>query len=516
MYIGDHARTHPDKVAVAMWPSRRELTYRELYERSTRLANLFRSAGLAEGDHIAVFSYNHPGYYVAVWAGLNAGLYVTTVNAHSTVDEAAYVVNDCGAAALIVSDSTAAVAEELVGRTPGVRLRLSLEGTQGSYQGVDEATAAQPSEPTAPERRGTYMFYSSGTTGRPKGIKPPLPGGPASDGDAVVGDGMRRQFQIDESSVYLSPAPLHHAAPLRCSMVILDTGGTVVCLDRFDPTQALAAIEHHRVTVSQWVPTMFVRMLKLDPEVRHRYDLSSHGRAVHAAAPCPAWAKEQMIEWWGPIISEYYAGSENIGSTSIESDEWLAHRGSVGRAAFGAIHVCDPEGRELPPGQDGLVYFDLPTEFEYHGDPEKTASIRHPTEPWRTLGDIGHLDEEGYLYLSDRATFMIISGGANIYPREIEDVIIGHRGVADVAVFGVPDPDLGEVPLAAVQPADPDAPTDSLEAALRALCRARLARYKNPARYEFLESLPRGEDGKLRKKPLRDRYWGEDSKILKA
>jgi long-chain acyl-CoA synthetase len=295
----------------------------------------------------------------------------------------------------------------------------------------------------------------------------------------------------------------------------MESGTSVVCLERFDPEGALAAIEHHRVTSSQWVPTMFIRMLKLHPNTRARYDLSSLRVAVHAAAPCPAWAKEQMIEWWGPIIDEYYAGSENIGSTWITSEEWLLHKGSVGRSAQTTIHICDAEGNELPIGEDGLVYFDVApgSDFAYHDDPAKTASVWHPKQPWRTLGDIGHLDEDQYLYLSDRATFMIISGGANVYPQEIESVLVSHPGVIDAAVVGIPDEDLGEVALAVVQPL-PEADTDGLIEELRSLCHEKLARYKVPARFELRGSLPRGEDGKLRKKPLRDEYWTGASRIL--
>ncbi len=520
MYLGDHARARPEAPAVTMWPSGDSITFGELYARSTQLGNLFRASGLAGGDHIAIYSYNHIGYYVVTWAALSAGLYVTPVNAHSTRAEAAYLISNCGAEALIVSDSTLATAEELVADTPGVRLRLTLDASSGSYASIDVLTQDPPSEPTAPERRGHYMFYSSGTTGRPKGIKPPLPDSAAADGDPISA-GAQYQFGLGETSVYLSPAPLHHAAPLRTSVVATELGAHVICLERFDPEQALVAIERFRVTASQWVPTMFIRMLKLDPEVRSSYDLSSMTHAVHAAAPCPIWVKEQMIDWWGPIILEYYAGSENIGSTSITSEEWLAHKGSVGRPYGCVIHVCDESGTELAIGADGLIYFDYPaTVFEYHGDPEKTAGVRHTTESWRTLGDIGHLDDDGYLYLSDRATFMIISGGANVYPQEIEHVIVEHPGVLDVAVFGIPHPDLGEVPLAVVQPADAsvvsDAATaDVLAGALRALCVERLARYKVPTRFEFRDTLPRGEDGKLRKKPLRDEYWGEGSKIVR-
>jgi long-chain acyl-CoA synthetase len=513
MYIADHARSNPDGLAVVMSPSGARYSWRELYERSTRLGNLLRSAGLREGDHIAIYAYNHLRYYEAAFAAVNTGLYFTPVNAHSPLEEAEYVVNDCGAQVLIVADSTADVAEELVSRTPAVRLRLSLDGTRGSYVGLDEAVAAQRVEPTSPERRGTFMFYSSGTTGRPKGIEPPLPDTPAVAGDPI-GLGFAR-FSGGPDPVYLSPAPLHHAAPLRTSMGVMEAGSSVVCLERFDPEEALAAIERHQVTSSQWVPTMFIRMLKLHPNVRARYDLSSLRVAVHAAAPCPMWAKEQMIAWWGPIIDEYYAGSENIGSTWITSEEWLAHRGSVGTSAQGDVHICDADGGELPIGSDGLVYFEVApgSTFSYHDDPAKTASVWHPTQPWRTLGDIGHVDSDQYLYLSDRATFMIISGGANVYPQEIESVLVAHPDVIDAAVVGIPDDDLGEVALAVVQPVE-GADGDALIGELRDLCHAKLARYKVPARFELRDSLPRGEDGKLRKKPLRDEYWTGTSRIL--
>ncbi len=513
MYIGDHARANPHGLAVAMWPSGEQLTWSELYERATRLGNLFRSTGLRPGAHVAIYAYNHLRYYEAAFAALNAGLYLTPVNAHSPADEAEYIVNDSGAEVLIVADSTAVIAEELIPRTPGVRLRLTLDATRGAYVGLDEAVAGQPREPVDPERRGTFMFYSSGTTGRPKGIEPPLPQTPASAGDPI-GLGFSR-FSAGPDPVYLSPAPLHHAAPLRTSMGVLEAGTPVVCLERFDPEAALAAIERYRVTSSQWVPTMFIRMLKLHPNVRVKYDLSSLRTAVHAAAPCPPWAKEQMIQWWGPIIDEYYAGSENIGSTWITSEEWLAHKGSVGRSAQTAIHICDADGRELPIGEDGLVYFEVApgSEFEYHDDPAKTAGVWHPAQPWRTLGDIGHVDEDQYLYLSDRATFMIISGGANVYPQEIESVLVSHPGVADAAVVGIPDDDLGEVALAVVQPM-PGADSGGLIEELRLLCQEKLARYKLPARFELRDSLPRGEDGKLRKKPLRDEFWTGTSRIL--
>ena len=354
--------------------------------------------------------------------------------------------------------------------------------------------AAQPTGPLEDQQRGMVMLYSSGTTGRPKGVKFPLPPIGSPLGEWEIGEHSRVRYGFSEDMVYLSPAPLYHAAPLRVTLAVQSVGGTVVVMERFDPAEALALIERHRVTHSQWVPTMFVRMLKLPEAERTRHDLSSHRLAVHAAAPCPVHVKEQMIAWWGPIIEEYYAGTENIGSTTITSAEWLAHKGSVGRPSGTAVvHICDDDGSELPAGEIGAVYFEgAATTFEYHGDESKTEGVRHPDHPtWRTLGDIGRVDEEGYLYLTDRRAFMIVSGGVNIYPQEVEDVLLAHPRVLDAAVFGVPDDEMGEAVKAVVQPVRTDDAGDELEADLRAWCQDRLAGYKRPRSFEFEAQLPR-------------------------
>jgi fatty-acyl-CoA synthase len=515
VYPADFAATHPDKPAVIMagpdegGGQSRQQTYRELVAGANRLARLLLDAGLRPGDHYAILAENHLRYFELAWAGLNTGLYVTAVNSHLTAPEAAYLINDSGAKVVISTRALAAVAEELVPLAPGVVTRLMLDGGSEHYESYDEAVAAYPPEPVEDEVRGAFMLYSSGTTGRPKGIRFPLPGHPASDGDAELLPSSRALFRLTDETVFLSPAPLYHAAPLRVSCLVHCTGGTVVVLPRFDAAQALRAIEEHRVTSSQWVPTMFVRMLKLPQEARERYDLSSMTTAVHAAAPCPPDVKRQMIEWWGPIIFEYYSGTENTGTTALSSEEWLAHPGSVGRPAGCTLHICGEDGAELPPGETGVVYFERPgPEFAYHNDPERTAATRHPGQPgWRTLGDIGHLDADGYLYLDDRRDFTIIAGGVNIYPREIEDVLITHEDVADVAVFGVPHPDLGEQVKAVVQPARWADAGDELAARLLAHCEARLARFKWPRSFDFTPELPRQDNGKLYKKPLRDAYW---------
>jgi len=285
-------------------------------------------------------------------------------------------------------------------------------------------------------------------------------------------------------------------------------GGTVVVMERFDAVTSLALIECHRITHSQWVPTMFVRMLKLPESEREAHDHSSHRCAIHAAAPCPKDVKRRMIAWWGPIISEYYAGSEGNGLCMIRSDEWLSHEGSVGRPVFGVLHILDDAGHALPAGEEGGIYFGGGTEFVYHNDPDKTAGSRS-AEGWTTLGDIGYVDTEGYLYLTDRKANMIISGGVNIYPQETENVLVMHPAVLDVAVFGVPDEDFGESVKAVVQPVDMATAGPALERELIAWCRERLSHIKCPKTVDFEAELPRHPTGKLYKRVLRDRYWGE-------
>jgi acyl-CoA synthetase (AMP-forming)/AMP-acid ligase II len=359
------------------------------------------------------------------------------------------------------------------------------------------------------------MLYSSGTTGRPKGVKPAPSKAPLGTGEALT-KLVCGLFGAGPESVYLSPAPLYHSAPLRYCMQFHRIGGTVVVMERFDAEGALAAIERHRVTHSQWVPTMFVRMLKLPEETRRRYDLSSLEVAVHAAAPCPIPVKEQMMEWWGPIIHEYYAGTEGNGFCYASPQDWLAHKGTVGRAVTAELHIVDEDGNELPVGEEGGVYFGGRgvQDFEYHNDPEKTAAGRLPNG-WSTLGDIGRVDEDGFLYLTDRKANMIISGGVNIYPQETENVLTMHPKVVDVAVFGVPNPDFGEEVKAVVQPIDPREAGEALERELIAYCRERLADVKCPRSIDFRDELPRHPTGKLYKRLLKDEYWkGRGSRLL--
>ncbi|QGG94467.1 AMP-binding protein [Actinomarinicola tropica] len=507
MYPGTHAATAPDRAAVIMGRSGEVITYRELDERSNRLAHLFRSAGLQRGDHVALFMENQPRFMEVVWAALRSGLYITAINSHLTAEETAYILGDCGARAFVTSRALAEVATGIDwSDLPDVRTRLAVDGAIDGFEAYESAVERQPTTPIDDESNGTTMLYSSGTTGRPKGVLRALPEGAPGDPDPRT-LALGPIYGFREGMVYLSPAPMYHAAPLAFSINVHRVGGTVVIMERFDPPHALELIERHRVTHSQWVPTMFVRLLRLSEEERTAFDLSSHECAIHAAAPCPVPVKQQMIEWWGPIIYEYYAGTEGNGSTGITSEEWLAHPGSVGRARAGAVHIVGPDGEELGPREEGAIYFSGGGEFEYHNDPEKTRDSRDPKgRGWSTLGDVGYLDEDGWLYLTDRKAHMIISGGVNIYPREIEDVLIQHPAVGDVAVFGIPNEEFGEEVKAVVQPMDPAAADDALARELMAHCREHLAGYKCPRSVDFRDELPRLPTGKLYKRILVDEY----------
>jgi long-chain acyl-CoA synthetase len=503
-----------DTVAAVEDTSGLSLTYAELDDRSRRLAGFWRGQGIGPGDHVAVLLDNQLAYFEVAWAAQRSGLYLTPVNWHLGAEEAAYVIADCGARSVVSAARLGGLLEGLGPAAAAVPVRLAIGGPEGGS--VDgwrpyEATVAE-AEPIDPadQSEGAWMFYSSGTTGRPKGIVPPLRQVPfGTDGPL---DGMTRAlFGFRPGMTYLCPAPLYHAAPLAWSMAAQRLGGTVVVMERFDAEEALAAIERHRVTHAQFVPTHFVRMLKLPPEVRAAHDLSSLEMVVHAAAPCPPDVKEAMLDWWGPIVHEYYSGSEGAGFCYIGPEEWRSHRGSVGRSLRGAVHIVGEDGTDLPPGEDGQVWFDGNAQFEYHGDPAKTAEAINE-RGWATIGDIGHLDAEGYLYLTDRVSHTVISGGVNIYPREIEDVLVLHAGVLDVAVIGVPDWEMGERLLAVVEPAPGVTADAQLAADLQALCRSRLAGFKCPRDVEFVEELPRLPTGKVRKGELRARYgtWADD------
>ena len=508
LYPGQIAADHPDRVAVAMGASGESITFADLDAFASRLSRLLRAIGLERGDHIALCVENRLEFLPIIWGCHYAGLYYTPISSRLNGEEIAYIIDDCGARAFIASTYKAAEAVDAAASTPGVTHRFSVGGPIDGHEPLENAMADYPPTALEDRREAAEMLYSAGTTGRPKGVKPPLPDAPLGEPGRFV-HMARDVFGVIDGGRYLSPAPLYHAAPLRFCMAAGRLGCTVVVMERFDPEDALAMIERYRITVSQFVPTMFVRMLKLPEEIRERYDVSSLTHATHAAAPCPVEVKHRMLEWWGPIIHEFYAGTEGAGICYISPTEWLDRPGSVGRPIGATIHVVDEQGSELPPGEEGQIYFDSAAQFEYHNDPAKTAESRH-ARGWRTLGDIGRVDDEGFLFLTDRKAFTINSGGVNIYPQEAENVLVMHDAVADVAVFGVPNEEFGEEVKAVVQPARPISSADdaaALEAELIAFCRSKLATLKCPRTVEFRSSLPREPTGKLLKKRLRDEYW---------
>jgi long-chain acyl-CoA synthetase len=502
------AKSAPDRPAYVMAGTGQVVTYRELDERSNQGAQLFRALGLRPGDGVAIMMENHPIYYEVLWAAQRAGLRYTAASSRLTASEVEYIVSDSGAKAFIASRAMADVALEVAARSRGVHL-LMVDAALDPFASFDAERGKHPITPIPDETPGGPMLYSSGTTGRPKGVMRELPGGPLLAGADALTQWARTLYGMDEETIYLSPAPLYHAAPLGWSMNVHRLGGTVILMEKFDAEQCLALIERHKVTHAQFVPTHFVRMLKLPEEVRARYDHASLKVAFHAAAPCPVPVKEQMIAWWGPIVHEYYAGTEGNGRTTINSEEWLAHKGSVGRATPPVeVKICDEDGEPLPPRTEGLIYFAGGGKFSYHNAPEKVAESTNKYG-WTTLGDVGWLDEEGYLYLTDRKSFMIISGGVNIYPQEIENLLVTHPRVADAAVVGAPDEEMGEKVVAVIQPLDWADAGAGLRAELTAFCRANLSSVKLPRQIDFMQELPRHPTGKLYKRLIRDAYWAK-------
>lgn len=501
------ARQSPDKTAAVIAETGERSTYAELHARSARLAS-FLAARLAEGEVIAILLSNRLAYFEVCFAARRAGLYYVPVSTHLTAGELSHILGDSGARVLFTEGRYLPLLDALPTELRAAMEVLSVDGESGDSgaAGVSYADIVRRGVvPELPQRAlGLDFAYSSGTTGRPKGVRHALAGDPQLQ-EAVQSASWLAFFAMDEASVYLSPAPLYHAAPLRFSIRCLAQGGTVVAMQKFDAQRALAVIEAFGVTHSQWVPTMFVRLLSLPDAVRCAHDLSSHRFALHAAAPCPVDIKRRMIDWWGPIVWEYYTGSERAGATTISPQDWLLRPGSVGRAAQGRLHIVDARWQDCPAGVDGLVCFEGGPRFAYHNDPEKTAEA-HTPQGWGTFGDIGHVDAEGYLYLTDRRANMIISGGVNIYPQEAENVLLEHPLVHDVAVIGVPNAEFGEEVKAVVELRDPALASPQTAQVLMAHCRERLSHIKCPRSVDFAAGLPRTETGKLLKRLIRDDY----------
>jgi len=520
MYAGAHVVSHAERPVFIMAESGESVTYAQFEQRTNRLAHLLRSIGLSPYSHYAIFMENNAHYLEACGAGARAGLYYTCVNSYLLADELAYIVNNSESQVLITSQSRLDVAREALTQCPNVHLCLVVDGTiSGSVdepriRSYAQAVAGHPARPLADEFRGAAMLYSSGTTGRPKGILRAVPKMPPSE-RLPLQEFLLDLWQYRADMIYLSPAPLYHSAPQSAVSLAIEMGGTVIIMERFDPERYLQLVEQYRVTHSQLVPTMFNRLLKLPEDTRAGFDLSSLEFAVHAAAPCPVQIKEQMIDWWGPIIHEYYGATEAMGFTACDSHEWLAHRGSVGKVIMGDLHILDESMQPLAQGTPGEIWFKSPAPFVYFNDPERTSAARSADGSMSTVGDIGYVDEDGFLYLTDRATFMIISGGVNIYPQECENLLITHPMVADAAVFGVPNEDLGEEVKAVIEvlpgvTADADLVTELLQ-----FCSQHLARMKCPRSIDFIDVMPRLPTGKLYKRTLKDKYWaGHAGRIL--
>ncbi len=505
MQIREHLGT--GKPAVILHPRGTVITFDDLEARANRLAHYFRDAGLAEGDAVAILMENNEHIHAVMWAARRSGLYYVPINTHLTAAEAAYIVDNSQAQAIIGSAALRKTCENLEQHLPGglPRLLMIADDDLTGWQRYPECVAAQPDTPIDDEREGDLLQYSSGTTGRPKGIKRALRQMPPAEAPGMMSALV--SVWMNPKSIYLSPAPLYHTAPSVWSMTVQAGGITTVVLEKFEPESCLDAIQRYRVTHGQFVPAMFTRMVKLPEQVRASYDLSSLQRVIHAAAPCPVEIKKQMIDWWGPIVDEYYASSEAIGSTMISAEEWLAHPGSVGKPMMCEIHILDEDGNELPPGHAGDIYFSGGFDFEYLNDAAKTAASRN-SQGWVTVGDVGYVDDDGYLFLTDRRHHMIISGGVNIYPQEAENLLVTHPKVLDAAVFGIPDEEMGQSVKAVVQTVDPLGGTDEIAEELLSWLRSRLSHYKCPRSIAFQAQLPRSETGKLFKAELIKAYSG--------
>jgi long-chain acyl-CoA synthetase len=516
MYARQHAENHPDKPAIIMATSGETVTFAEFEGRANRVAHLLRAAGLKRGDHIAIFMENSIRMLEVEAGAERTGLYYTLINTYLAPDEVAYIVANSQSRLLVSSMVQRSVAQAAAAKCPALERMLMTGGADGpaGWESYEAAIAQYPTDPVPDEQLGAAMLYSSGTTGQPKGIQRDLPATAPSEALPVM-DFVSALFGFRPGMTYLNPAPLYHSAPAASVSASLRLGATTVVMEHFDAQQWLALVERYRVTNCQMVPVMFSRLLRLPEDVRTAYDTSSLACIVHAAAPCPGHVKQAMIDWLGPIITEYYAATEANGFTFCDSAQWLAHPGTVGRPILGELLILDDDGEPCPTGVDGTIWFRGATAFQYFEDPGKTAASRSADGMASTVGDVGHIDDEGYLYLTDRKSYMIISGGVNIYPQETENLLAGHPAVLDVAVIGVPNEDLGEEVKAVVQLADPSSASPALADELITYCRDRLTHFKCPRTVDFVDELPRYPTGKLYKRILRDKYWvGHQTSIV--
>ncbi|WP_088625421.1 acyl-CoA synthetase [Oceanicola sp. 22II-s10i] len=511
-HVGYWAEQTPDRPAIIDAATGEVVTFAQYEALSNRVAQLVRSLGLKRHDHVVFMSENRTEFMPWFWGFIRAGLRATPIPTHLSREEIDYILRDCDASLFLTTAAMAPTATRVDLGAIRPEARLMADGPAEGFADFDAALAAMPDTPIPDQSEGIEMLYSSGTTGRPKGVRKPMP-------DVEFGtytpalQNVAARWRFGPDVVYLHPSPLYHAAPLGFANRVNRLGGCIVVMKKFDAEACLANIERFGVTHSQWVPTHFIRLLRLPPEVRSKYDLSTLSMAIHAAAPCPHDVKRAMIDWWGPVIEEYYAGSEGNGQCNLTSAEWLEKPGSVGKAHIGVLHICDEDFNEVPTGEIGTIFFESPATFEYHNDPEKTAGARHP-KGWTTLGDVGYVDEDGYLFLTDRKTFMIISGGVNIYPQEIEAVLLTHPKIDDAAVFGIPNADFGEEVKAVVE-LKPGVNADAaMSEEIIAFCREHLSHVKCPRTVDFIDEMPRGDNGKLYKKILREPYWRDRGKTL--
>lgn len=507
-HISRFAAATPDRIAATFIPSGRTISFGALEAQANQSAHALRALGLRRGDCVGISITNRPEFLSVMMGAQRIGLYYVLLSTKLSVDDLAYIVGDSGAKVVVISGGC--FAAEDTGSLSRLNVPVCLLDVQGAGAGFTDWAALVASQPhSLPDdcSRGRDLLYSSGSTGRPKGILKPLQDG-AFDTPDPVNMGAAAAYGFGAGAVVLSPCPLYHAAPHRFANITLHAGAMLVVAEQFDPEMCLQAIQKLEVTHSLWVPTMFHRMLQLPDDVRGRYDLSSHRLAVHGAAPCPVHVKQRMIDWWGPIIEEYYSGSEGVGSTSISSSEWLAHPGSVGRPKDCVVHVLGDDGVELGAGQIGDIYFESDRSFQYLGDAGKTGQITS-AEGWKTFGDIGYVDQDGYLYLTDRRHFTIISGGVNLYPQEIESALLEHPEVRDAAVFGIPSEEFGQMAMAVIQLVDEGRAGDEMRNAIRSFIRGRLGPVKTPKLVEFEKDFPRHATGKLYKRELIARYSGQ-------